>query len=85
MAGTTKPVRILCVGLDPNDELDALSLLGHTVDYNGASDYDMIVGPQCWRLLPDMMKFLPLMLKEARAKQPPRVKKAKVKRGTPTM
>lgn len=54
--------------------------MGHTVDHGEGcygstqmslgemvQDYDLILGPKCWRLLPEHMKFLPLALKEARA------------------
>jgi hypothetical protein len=37
----------------------------------------MIIGPKCWRFLPDISdKWLPLMLKEARASQPKKAKKS---------
>lgn len=84
---TTKPVRILAVGFgELPPELLALREEGHTVAvpiftdddkwYNDPLDtYDLILGPKCWRISPQHMKFLPLAIKEARAAQPKRKKK----------
>ena len=87
---TTKPISILCVGMEETPALDALAAKGHNVSYDwfvGGSPevdaYDVIIGPKCWRYLPGVSdKWLPQLLKEARAAQPPRAKKAKVKKAT---
>jgi len=85
LVATTKPISVLVLGMDPQPELEAMAAEGHTVQYLPIDEgVDVVLGPRCWRYLPDVSaKFLSLMLKEARAKQPPRAKKAKVKRGTP--
>lgn len=79
---TTKPVSILVLGMDLTPELLALRAEGHAVhhstviDFNPeAAEYDLILGPKCWRISPEHMKFLPLAIKEARAAQPKRKKK----------
>jgi len=83
---TTKPVSILVVGMDMTPALAELNAQGHLVDIDympltlPVHEYDAIVGPKCWRYLPDVSdKWLPLLLKEARAAQPKRVKKVKKK------
>lgn len=84
---TTKPISVLVIGMGPTPALEQLVTDGHTVQYPAQTltvnplEWDMIVGPKCWRYLPDVSdKWLPLLLKEARAAQPPRIKKAKVKK-----
>ena len=81
---TTKPISIIVIGMESTPALEDMRRKGHHVynwTYGGESpmpfeEYDMIVGPKCWRYLPDISdKFLPLLVKEARAKQPKRVKK----------
>lgn len=80
---TNQPFTILVLG-EQTPELDALAAMGHTIIYGGVFTVngatlviDKVVGPGCWRLLPDMMKWVPLMLKEMRSLQPKpkRVKK----------
>lgn len=78
MGTTSKPLHILCIGLW-GEEFVALQAQGHTVHRAGVAmedryrlteheltSYDLIVGPTCWRLRPDLLKYLPLALKEAR-------------------
>ena len=84
---TTKPIKILCIDMGPTQGLEQLTAAGHTVQYPAQTlavnplEWDMIIGPKCWRYLPDISdKWLPQLLKEARAAQPPRAKKAKVKK-----
>lgn len=81
---TTKPVRILVVGMDMTPELLALRDEGHTVrnehefanyDIISFVEYDLILGPKCWRIGPEHMKNLALAIKEARAAMPKRKKK----------
>lgn len=90
---TTKPVKLLLIGQEATPALLALAEQGHTVEVfmnlDGtepfiSKEYDAILGPKCWRYLPEMSdKWLALLVKEARALQPPRVKKAtKKKKGT---
>ena len=76
--------------MEETPELAALAAQGHTVVYapgifagDAIVKIDKVVGPNCWRLLPDQMKWLPLTLKEMRAAQPKTPKKKKVSDGTP--
>lgn len=91
MGKTSKPIAILCIGCEPL-ELYSLVDQGHRIDVITETanpcfplaweQYDVIIGPKCWRWLPDISgKWINLLLKEARAAQPPRIKKAKVKKG----
>ena len=73
---TTQPFTILVLG-EQTPELDALAALGLTIIYGGVFTVngatlviDQVMGPRCWRLLPDQQKWLPLTLKEMRAAQP---------------
>lgn len=73
------------MGMNPTLALLALAEQGHEVigAQEGDDDYDVYVGPRLWRYLPDVSdKFMALLLKEVRAKQPPKSKKVKVKSGT---
>jgi len=81
---TNTPFTILVLG-EQTPELDALAALGHRIIYGSVFTVegatlviDKVMGPNCWRLLPDQMKWLPLTLKEMRAAQP---KTKKVKKG----
>jgi hypothetical protein len=84
---TNQPFTIVILGGEETPELAALSSMGHTLIYcsslkfagiEGEIKVDQVVGPNCWRLLPDQMKWVPLMAKEMRALQP---KPKKVKKG----
>lgn len=83
MGTTPKPVRMLLVGLEIDEQFQVLIDQGHTVHTAPTTEdlggYDLILGPRCWRLLPDLCRFLPLALKEARSKQPKRIAKVKKK------
>lgn len=93
---TTKPITVLCIGFEPTAALQQLVADGHTVDHGAVSinvndhhvaleHYDLILCPRAWRYLPDVSdKFIDRIVKEARAAQPPRTKKEKVKRGAAT-
>ena len=60
-------------GLYEQEEFAVLRDMGHTVlrfsdpavEWQKA---DLILGPTCWRILPEHLKFLPLAIKEARAR-----------------
>jgi len=67
MGQTPVPLRVLLVGLEKGPEFLALEAQGHTID-EGAPAYDLVLGPTCWRILPEHLKFLPLAIKEARAR-----------------
>lgn len=80
---TNQPFTFLVLGLEETPELKELASQGHTLIYaesltthDAVVKIDKVIGPNCWRLLPDQMKWLPLTLKEMRAAQP-KVKKAK--------
>ena len=89
---TTKPISVLVIGMEPTPTLEQLVLEGHTVEYLSnlvvfdPTKWDLLIGPRLWRYLPDVSdKFIKLIVKEARAAQPPRPKKEKVKKsGTVT-
>lgn len=81
---TNQPFTLLVLGMEKTPELEALAAQGHTVVYaqvltaEGATvKIDQVVGPNCWRLLPDQCKWVPLMLKEMRALQPKAKRKKK--------
>lgn len=87
---TNSPFTILVLG-EQTPELQALADAGHTLIYGGVFTVagatlaiDQVVGPSCWRLLPDMQKWIPLMVKEMRALQPKPKKVKKGKDGTLT-
>lgn len=77
---TTQPFTFLVLGLEETPELAALAAQGHRIIYAGCITagnspqalipIDKVIGPNCWRLLPDQMRWLPLALKEMRALQP---------------
>lgn len=67
MGRTPQPLKIVIVGL-PTEGFRTLQDQGHTVmEMPELLDCDLVMGPNCWRLLPHLMKYLPLALKEARA------------------
>lgn len=53
-------------------ETEALKEAGHRVEPMEGQmtlallDYDLILGPNCWRILPNMLKYLELAIKEAK-------------------
>ena len=76
---TNQPFTIVILGSEETPELAALSALGHTLIYcsalkfagvDGEVKVAQVAGPNCWRLLEDQMKWVPLMVKEMRAMQP---------------
>lgn len=88
---TNQPFTFLILGAEATPELEALSALGHTLIYcdritfsakgvEATAPIDKVVGPNAWRLLPDQMKWVPLIVKEMRALQPKpkKVKKEKL-------
>ena len=77
--GTSKPLKILCVGQAP--EVTNLVQKGHTVTVHTGEllDYDLILGPTCCRFLPGMDKYLDSIIKGARLVKYGPTKKAKEK------
>ena len=77
MGKSPKPLKILVT--DPYmgewKEIDALAQQGHTIDaYPGDTNldqYDLVLGPRCWRMDDDLRPFLDLAIKEARARAYP--------------
>lgn len=53
-------------------ETQALAQKGHRVEPMDGQmtlaliDYDLILGPNCWRIMPKLLKYLELAVKEAR-------------------
>ena len=76
MGKTPKPLKIL-VHLSMLDwpEVQALVDQGHTIDTHPGTlslhDWDLILGPNCWRMDDNLRPFLPLAIKEARARAYP--------------
>ncbi len=70
MAGkTTKPLKIL---IHPDlwdlEEIRLLGAQGHEVHLFGdLAEVDIVLGPNCWRMPPDCIKYLPAAIKAARA------------------
>jgi hypothetical protein len=74
MGKTAKPVTILVMdrALLESTEVQALRTKGHTVAYCEDNIYDVIIGPQCWRIEPglgDLEVLLEMVLKGVRAKK----------------
>ena len=83
MGKSPKPLKILIT--DPElgrwGELTALVKQGHTIDlFPGDTNrdeydlpvYDLILGPNCWRMDNTLRSFLDLAIKEARARAYPK-------------
>ena len=82
---TTRPLNILVVGDEGaglvrwSDEafrvFGELMDEGHTVEYSDDKwvsplcEYDIILGPNCWRMTPDLLKYLKDAVKAARAQK----------------
>lgn len=49
-------------------EVQALRAKGHTIELMGAAEQaaDLVMGPNCWRIVPSLLKYLALAVKEAR-------------------
>lgn len=74
MGKTAKPCMILVMdqGLLESPEVQALRTKGHTVVICDNSEYDVIIGPQCWRVDPalgNLGAILEMVLKGVRAKK----------------
>lgn len=50
------------------DEITRLSQKGHQIALMQGSllEYDLILGPNCWQIMPKLLKYLDLAVKEAR-------------------
>lgn len=82
MGKTAKPLSILVMDstLHASPEVQALQAQGHVVHpvAEGAMYYDLIIGPQCWRVEPglgDLEAILAMVLKGARKEKYGRVSK----------
>jgi hypothetical protein len=63
---TTKPITIL-VHPDLADEFVGEQQVGHIVTIGDKmSQYDMIVGPNCWRMTKELLKHKDIAIKAAR-------------------
>ena len=67
MGRTPLPLVIGIVGMDYHHPVLAkLAAQGHTIRIvEAGEDYDLIIGPKCWRTLPDL-KYLDVTLGQAR-------------------
>ena len=78
MGKTTKPLRVLVIGLPQSPEFDEIAALGHTVEYSANTEgYDLILGPRCWRMDERLLRLelLPLAIKEARGIRYPKTER----------
>lgn len=84
MGKTPQPFKILLVNLPKDEQFQQLEEQGHTVhteaDEAGVGGYDIVFGPRCWRLLPELYPGVGLALKEARASIPRKARVPKVKK-----
>ena len=83
MGKTSKPLSILAIGLDW-PELASLQAQGHDVSYSPRdvhpdeqaigppANYDVVLGPTCWRMDEAHRKYLPLVLAAARKRRYPK-------------
>lgn len=56
MGKSQKPLSILVTDstLYASEHLQALAEKGHTVTLADLSGYDVVIGPRCWRIIPEM-------------------------------
>lgn len=75
MGKSQKPLHILVFPpLDTWEEIRALSYQGHEISYpwwhdekrESRLDYDLILGPRCWRMDEEHRQYLDLAIQEAR-------------------
>ena len=76
MGKTPKPLKIM---VDPAladwEEIAALKAQGHHVAFFPLDQEDLILGPTCWLMDEQHMKYLPLAIAEARRRRYPPTKK----------
>ena len=78
MARTSKPLRLLVhPDLLETIEVQALIAKGHdvTVMQDIAVVYDLILGPNCWRIYPKLYKYIDMAVKAARLVRYPKKEK----------
>ena len=76
MGKTPKPLKILVTDLDMIDwdeiqKLKDQNHIVHTSEEYELSEYDLVIGPNCWRMDDALYPFLDLAIKEARARAYP--------------
>lgn len=73
---TSKP---LTIAVHPSlygfDEIRDLEAKGHNVYCSDMGDTDIVLGPNCWRMTPDLLPYIDLSLKQARAMRYPKKEK----------
>jgi hypothetical protein len=63
----TRGLSVLLVGTVPTDVIEALRAKGHTVTALGdGAEYDLVLGPACHRMVPELATYLPAALTAAR-------------------
>jgi len=70
MGSTPKPLTIVCTteAIATSPEMLALAEQGHVVlNLPLPEGTDLVIGPECWRMTPLLMKHLPIAIKGARA------------------
>jgi hypothetical protein len=80
MGKTQKPLTILVhPSLVETPEFRTLAAQGHTITSDlyleSAWDADIVFGPNCWRMTPELLPYLDLAIKGARGVKYPKGKK----------
>ena len=77
MGKTPKPLTILVhPSLRHTPEIEALVAKGHDIAEGCPLEtYDLVFGPNCWRMLPELLPYLDLAIKGARGVRYPKGKK----------
>ena len=69
MGKTSKPLNLL---IDPSlaatQQVADLVAKGHSISLmnSGTAEYDLILGPNCWRMLPELLDYMDEAVKGAR-------------------
>ena len=67
---TTRPLRILVhADLQNGDWIQQLDARGNDIEISQGllEGYDLVIGPNCWRVLPALLDYLPIAIKAARS------------------
>ena len=66
MGKTPKPLRILVADPSLGASLAPYAEKGHEVVLDDLMGYDLIVGRQCWRMWPELTRYIDVAVKAAR-------------------
>ena len=79
MARTQKPLKILIhPSLNNAKEIEELIAKGHDIQIMTVEtdDFDIVLSPKAWRILPGMEKYIDIAVKAARIEKYPKKEKA---------